>query len=434
MPARSNLLRLSAVYSIANVLSAGVPFILLPVLTRALTPAQYGEVISFYMISAICSAFAGLSLQAAVGVRWLELNNSDPRRYTYAALLIAVVTTVVTAIAAALIAPTFVSLAPWACGMAAVSAGALSIQSMRFSVWQSQSNPFPAAALQVGSATLNITFSLLGVFALGMGGSGRIGGAAMAGFLVALLSIYLLIQRREAMPELISGDIAKLLRFGVPLIPHVLAGAFLANADRIVVSTELGAATLGVYGTAAQLGQVIGVLADAMVKALTPTLYTLLGRNSIRDRLRFVGIAYLSVPVWLGIAIALWAFYKFTGSFLLDARYLRAVDVSLWFLLGGAFSAMYLNVAGLFFFKGRTEWISVATLTAAATALILSIPAVQHFGVTGGALSFMASQFVLLCAALALSIRMSPMPWSRMGLAFKVLIKRPRRRHVLAHS
>ena len=41
---KRQLLRAGAIYGIANVVSAGVPFLLIPILTRALSPADYGLV------------------------------------------------------------------------------------------------------------------------------------------------------------------------------------------------------------------------------------------------------------------------------------------------------------------------------------------------------------------------------------------------------
>lgn len=420
---RLSLLRLGAVYSVANVLAAGAPFLLLPVLTRALTPAEYGEVVAFYMLVSICCAFAGLSLQSAVGVRWLDKQAGDPRRYTATALALAVTSTLLTAGAAALIGPHFFALPAWASALAAVSAGAVAIQSMRFAVWQSRSQPIPAATLQVSSAILNIGLSLLGVFVLGLGGDGRILGATLAGAVIAAVSIALFLRRQEATASVNTGDAKALLRFGAPLIPHVLAGAFLANADRIAVSKIGGAEALGIYGTAAQLGQVINVLADAMVKAFTPTIYKLLETNSMRDRLRIVGIAYLSAPIWLGVALALWLFFKLIGDHLLDARFHSAIDLSILFFVGGAISAVYLNVAGLFFFRGKTEWISLATIGSALVALLLASPAVHYFGVVGAAMTFIAAQLSLLILALVLSSRVSPMPWRRPRLAIQLLFR-----------
>lgn len=421
---RDEHVRSGVVYVVANVLSAAVPFLLLPILTRALSPQQYGEVISFYLLVAVCAAVAGLGLHSAVGVRWLDQASGDPGRYTGSAIVLVLITTAIAAVLAASIAPHVgIELAPSLCALAAVVAGANVVNGMRFAVWQSHQRPFPAAMLQVSLALLNVGLSLVAVLVMHLGGSGRILGAASATVLVAVASIMSMVYDRAA-TRASWVDLRALLRFGAPLTPHTLAGTMAGNADRFAVASQLGAATLGVYGTATQLGSVIGVLADAATKAYSPTAYRWLSRRSLRSRLRVVAVAYLSVPCWLLVAAVLWGVFLFAAPLLLGAEYRRAGLLSIWFLLGGALNAMYLNIAGLFFFTGRTEWISLASVAASLLALLLAPFAVSRLGVVGGGVTYVASQATLLTAAFVLADRIAPMPWTRPGLAIRVLFGR----------
>lgn len=420
----SGILRSGAIYAIANLLAAGVPFLLLPILTRALTPAQYGEVVSFYMLVALCSSVAGLSLQAAVGVRWLDRSQGDARSYTGTALLLVLLSTTAAAGLSAALAPSFgIELSRPISALAAVVAGTAVLQGIRFAVWQSTDRPVPAAGLQVSSAVLNVALSLVAVLLLEWGGAGRIIGATVAGGVVGLGCIGSLL-RDGATTGVLRTDMHSLLRFGVPLMPHALAGALLANADRFAVSAQLGSGPLGVYGAASQLGLVMNVLADAAIKAYTPTMYRWLADGSMRARLRLVAVTYFSIPASVFTALALWAAYRGAGPLLLGERYADAIDLSVWFLLGGAATAVYLNLAGLFFFTGKTEWISVSTLTASVLALSSAPFAVEAASLDGGAATYFGAQLALLAAAWLLSRRVQPMPWGRPLLALRVMRRR----------
>ena len=416
-----HLLRFGAIYGLANVMAAGVPFLLLPVLTRALSPAEYGEVVSFFMLVSVSAALAGLSLHGAVGVRWLDMRRGDPKSYTLTAVLLVATSTALGAGLAALFGPaTGLDLSPGVCAMAAVVAGCMALQGIRFAIWQSRHQALPAATLQVMSAVLGVSFSLAGVLLLSWGGAGRIGGAVVASLIVAgfsVLSLYRLVGNSK--PSF--SDAAGLLRFGLPLMPHVMAGALLGSLDRVSVSSQLGLGALGVYGVASQLGLIINILADSVTKAFTPKMYQMLARNTVRDRLRVVALCYLSVPAWLLVALGLWGVLVLVGESLLGAQYLPAIELTVWFLLGGALTGAYLSVAGLFFFTSRTEWISAATLTACAVFAMMAPIMVKHYGLRGAALSYCMGQAVLLLAAWILSMRVKPMPWQRPGLALRVL-------------
>jgi O-antigen/teichoic acid export membrane protein len=419
----TGIVRSGIIYGVANVLSAGVPFLLLPVLTRALTPAQYGEVVSFYMLVAICTSVAGLGLHGAVGVRWLDSSKGDPSRYTGSAVLLVLVTTAVAAAASAMLAPRFgIELAPGVCALAAVVAGSTTLQGMRFAVWQSRERPLPAVTLQVSSAALNVSLSLIAVLALTLGGLGRIFGAVVAGLIVAGASVFLLL-REGAATRGSATDVRALLRFGLPLAPHALAGALLANADRFAVAAQLGAGALGIYGAASQIGMVMGVIADASIKACTPMMYRMMSRSTTRSRLRLVAIAYMSVPFWVLLAFVLWGVFLLVGPLLLGGQYREAIALSIWFLLGGAVTGIYLNIAGLFFFTGKTEWISLATVSASVLALTIAPYAVSNSGLEGGGGTYLSAQVALLIAAWTLSRLIQPMPWSHPLLAMRVLLR-----------
>jgi O-antigen/teichoic acid export membrane protein len=60
----------------ANIVSAGIPFLLLPFLTKALTPSDYGIVAMFGVMVNVFGTLTGLSVHGAIGVRYFELPNS----------------------------------------------------------------------------------------------------------------------------------------------------------------------------------------------------------------------------------------------------------------------------------------------------------------------------------------------------------------------
>ena len=378
------------------------------------------------MIVPLCGALAGLGLQSAVGVRWLAQEKGDPRKYTSSALFVILSSTILTAALAALVGRWFdLGLSPFEWALAAITSGAMTIQAVRFTVWQSKGRALPAASLQVTSSILNIALSLLGVLVLHVGATGRIGGAAVACVVIAAVSM--LAFRGEQIgigPS--RKDCKDLFRFGLPLIPHVAAGVVFSSVDRFAVSAQMGSQALGIYGVAAQIGMVMSVLADAAVKAYFPTLYRVLGRSTLRGRMRIVGLTYLSIPFWLVVAFAAWGALLVCGGMLLGGRYVSALPLAIWFLLGGALNGVYLNVSALFFFTGRTEWISASTLTAAGTAALLAPWAVAHYGLTGAAVSYCAAQGVLLSVAWLVSLKIYPMPWRHPGTAVRILLRSAR--------
>ncbi len=420
----SGLLRASAVYGLANALSAGVPFLLLPILTRALTPGEYGVVVTFFLVVSLSTSLAGLNVHSAVSVKWLDRAGLNFPRYVGSALVLALLSTALCALlltGAGMLWHERVGLGIWLWPLAALMCGCTVLSGIRTTLWQSQRKALPSALLQVGTAVLNMSLSLLAVLTLSMGADGRIGAALCTGLLAAGLGVWLLMATGDAAWSLSIADLRKLMRFGFPLIPHALAGAVLASADRFAVSTQWGTDALGVYGAAAQIGMTMNVLSDALVKAFSPWMYAQMFARSSAGRLRVVAATYLLIPVWLILALTLWLLFIGIGPLILGPSYQDAIGLSIWFLLGGAMSAIYLNIAGLFFFTSRNEWLSLASVATAIVAVGLAPMLASRFGLVGAAVAYLCSQSLLLALAWLLSTRVQPMPWHRPLLAWRVL-------------
>src|SRR5688572_4176325 len=68
----SRLLRHAGIYTFSNLLSRALPFMLLPILTRFLTPTDYGLIAMFSLGSGFLEPIVGLSLAGAVSVKYFD--------------------------------------------------------------------------------------------------------------------------------------------------------------------------------------------------------------------------------------------------------------------------------------------------------------------------------------------------------------------------
>ncbi len=417
----------AGIYLIGNVFAAAVPFALLPILTRVFTPDEYGTVVLFFLLAGLAASVSGLNVHGAVPIRWFDRRSTDFPKYVGSALAVALTSTLVAMAllwCAGWLWHQQFGLQAWLWPFAGLMAGATVVASLRSGLWQSQQKPVESATFQVGGAVLNMALSLGAVLYLGWGSAGRIFGAVLATVVVAVGAVALLRSAQDLKWSCARTDVHDLLKFGVPLIPHTLAGFVLGTIDRFAVSVELGPGALGIYGAAVQLGMVINVLADAAIKAMSPWMYAQLAASSARSRLRVVGVALVAIPFWLVTAGLLWLIFRAVGPLLLGKEYQDAIQLSVWFLLTGAVWGIYANFANMFFFKARTELLALATMTSAVVAVLLAPVLVGRFGIAGAGAAALASQTVQLVLVSLLSLRLGPMPWLNPGLALRTLTRR----------
>lgn len=414
-------LRAGAIYAAANVASAAVPFLLLPLLTRVLSPDEYGHVVGFSLLVTLCLTLAGLNAHAALGVVWFKKPREEMPAFTGTALALAIGSTALVAGLVAVVLQRWPELAvgitPVWGALAALTAGAGVMLQCRLVLWQSQQQPVRNAMLQVSSSVLNVGLSLAAVLALGLGSSGRNGGIAAAALLMALVALVLFVRAGEVRWAPERGHMRELVGFGLPLILHTLAGVLLGTADRWTVSVHLGSHALGVYGAGAQLGMVMGILADAFVKAYGPWLYAKLASKDATDRQAAVGAIYVAMPAFFLLAAVVGVALQGASTVLLGAKYREAASVLPWFMLGGALSGLYLCTSVLFFFSARTGLLSLTTFSAAVCGALCTWLLATRFGIEGAAMGYAATQGLLALFTTVVAMKTFDLPWRHPGQA-----------------
>lgn len=415
------------IYAAANVASAAVPFLLLPLLTRVLTPADYGHIVAFALVVTLCMPFAGLSVHATVGVAWFNKPRDEIAAFNGTALGLIVVTTAIVAPIVAFgveLVPSLVADLPPVWGAAAaLTAGANVLLQSRLVLWQSQGHPLKNAILQVSASVLNVGLSLLAVIALGWGAAGRNGAIAVSAIIMAGVAVVIFVLSRDAVWSPRRAYLAEQLRYGAPLIPHVLAGVFLATIDRWMVSTQLGTEALGIYGAGAQLGMVMTILADAFVKAYNPWLYGQLGSADTSGKHRVVGAVYVALPAFLCVGSVVGLILYWTSGLFLGSHFIGAAAILPWFVLGGSLSGVYFSFSSIYFFTGRTGLLASCTSCAAVVGAVTTWWLVAEFGVLGAAMGFAAMQALLACFVAVTAIRSFELPWLEVRKAVGTMLQ-----------
>lgn len=422
MNLRHKLFGNAAIYLGANILNAGIPFLLLPILTRVLTPADYGTVAMFGIVLSVLGAFTGLSVHGAISVRYFQLEKKELAEYVGACIGILVVSTSVVFLLVA-------AFGSWLAGVSGVPsdwllvAVALSgfqfLGNIRLSLWQVAGQAKQYGFYQVSQSLFNAGFSLILILIVGLTWQGRILGQVFAIGVFGILALWWMLKDKLLKTSKDwRAQCGDALNFGIPLIPHVIGGLIISTAGQFLVTNMLGVSETGLYVVGAQFGSIVGIIADAFVKSYAPWLYEQLKDESSATRHLVVGITYFVFFFFLLLAAAasIFAFYflpVIVGNEFLSARYLIA-----YFIFGNAFIGMYYAIAGLFFFTSKTKYVSVVTIFSGCVSIWLMWFFGSSLGVEGIALGFLFSQAIMFLLAWAMSSFVYPLPWLQIRLAF----------------
>lgn len=412
-----SLIRNSTTYLLSNIFNAAIPFLLLPILTRVLSPDEYGQIAMFQTLVTGLAAFVGLNTGAAASRKFFdhEKNGVDHSQYNGACLQILLGSSAVLFISCAVFSTqlsVFLSI-PDSWIYSALLFSALSfVMNLRLGQWQVRGEAFKFGALQISNSLFNMALSLLLVVVLHFGSQGRVNAQVMAAVFSALVAFYMLAKDKLVSLFCWRPDYLKqALQFGVPLIPHVFGFFLLSAVDRFVINQELGLAQAGIYMVAVQLSMALNIVFDAINKAYVPWLFEILKRDDLAEKRKVVKYTYFYFLLLLLLApipflIGPWALVLIAGE-----KYRAAGEVIGWLCLGQIFGGMYLMVTNYIFYAKKTGTLSVITIASGVLNVLLLLLMVSEYGVLGAAWAFVLAKLVQFTATWWLSHSAWAMPW-----------------------
>ncbi|GIZ51289.1 lipopolysaccharide biosynthesis protein [Noviherbaspirillum aridicola] len=411
-PAWRRLAENAVIYTVSNAASSAVPFLLLPFLTRWLSPEEYGLVTMYSTLLAALGALAGLSVHGAVSVRMFDRQTSHAR-YIGTALYILGVSLLAVAAAVLLASPWLEAWSGLPAGwllLAVLAAGGQFLVNIRLVVWQVEGKALRYGSFQFLQVAVNVGLSLLLVAGLHHGWSGRLAGISIALYLFAAIGLASLMRAGRIEWRFDPEYARDALRFGVPLMPHAIGSLFIAAGDRMIIAGALNLHEVGMYAAAMQIGLVISMIADAVTKALGPWIYKVLADGDATMKRRVVRMTYAYFAGMLALGVGFGFLAPWLLAFL-GEQYRSGATVIRWVALGGAFSGMYLMVVAYVFYAKRSELLSAASLTIGLGNLALSYFLVTRHGAVGAAQAYAASQFLMFVVVWLIAAKCHPMPW-----------------------
>ena len=413
---KNRLLSGAAVYLFSNILAAAIPFALLPILTRYLTPAEYGQVAIFQTLLVGLGAFIGINAQGAAGVKYYDekLSKTELKYYIGNCFLVLVATTALALLGAVIFKPL---LSEWLAIdtqwllLSVVVSSATFIIAMRMGQWQVRKQAKNYGVFQVSQSLMNMLLSLLVVVYFLQGAAGRIWVLSIMPLIFAAVALFLLYREGLLGFAWRPAFLREILMFGVPLIPHSLGIFLLSSVDRFVINAGLGLEQVGIYMVAVQLASVMGLVFDAINNAYVPWLFERLKRNQIAEKRQIVHWTYVYCLGLLCVVALAFVIGPPLVVLIAGEKYAAAGNVIGWLALGQAFHGMYLMVTNYIFYSKRTGLLSLSTITAGLINVGLLIILISFVGLKGAAIAFAVSMAIKFLLTWYVAQLRHPMPW-----------------------
>jgi O-antigen/teichoic acid export membrane protein len=417
--ARGGLLRDAGVYGIGNTAAALVPLALLPVLTRNVTPADYGLYANVVALANLLLPLASLGVSNVLARDYVHRQKLDYPAVVTTCTLISVVCMGILAFgffAALALIPDLLAAAlgkitvPLAIAALLILASQ-ALQPTALAICQMQGRVFLYTFIRVGQMAIFAVAAIAWVVFLGGGGESLVFAKTIADTLILVLCVAWLVNSGFLVRRLDVNEGRRCLKYVLPLVPHMVAVAAIGAVDRLTVTYIYGPDEAGIYSVGHQIGMIMWLVVNSTNQAWQPWFYGQMQADNDFSRRRIVRATGVVVAGWLLIAAVFWLLAPVGVGLIAGGTFTGSAGVTRWIVIGFFFQGLYSLANSYLYYSGRTGRLALATLATAVVHVVMTYVLTIQGGVNGTAqavaLTYCVS-FVLVAIAAQSTSRM---PW-----------------------
>jgi O-antigen/teichoic acid export membrane protein len=403
------ILAAGTIYGLTNFGLKGINFLILPIVSRYLRPADFGVISLADTIAGPIGMICGLG--AATSLRRMYYEHIDDpvrtRAYVGTTLRFVMLSTIVIIAVSCLIGPRLLQrldknfAVPFfpLLVIAICTAGLGQVEQTQLSIFQVQNRPASFAAMSV------LTF-VLGVLSVGwlvlwshMGGFGILTSRLIAVSCGVLMTAY--VSRWFLSAPWDWSGLSGHLRLGFPVALFEVVNLGLIFADRLILQHYRPLAEVGIYSLAYTFGSLMLTLTVSLSQAWSPLFFELASRGNLRNvkAASSALMAGLVAIATLGVVIAPPAI-----QIVLDRRYAAAAPLVPIILGAYLLNSFYYLFELQAIQHKRTNIMVAVTMIACAVNIGLNLWCVPIWGVWGAAFATIAA-YLLQAALMYIALR-----------------------------
>lgn len=399
MSEKKSLIKNTSIYALGDIIPRLLAFISLPILTRYLSPSDYGIVNYVNTLNTFLMALGFLSLNTYYLVFYHRCKDSQEQKK-----LLGNLTSFVLLLNAALVVILLV-FGKYFFGFLGskidfypyIVVGVFSNFFNLFSIlpaalYRILEKPLPLTIINVSRGIVTLILTLVLVMHFDYTALGVLYAGLIVNFIYALLFLYS--TRNYMIWNLCFKQIKVALAFTLPLLPGSIAYYLTTISDRILIDKYLSLSELGIYSTAATIALILNIFSFGAYKAFEPYIFKNWGQESFMGI--FENIRNAFVYILLVGALCLSIFSKEFFQIMTDLKFHEAYWYVPMIIIGVYSSSLSLLYGTIITAKGKTKINSVVSITGATISIVLNIIFLPKFGLITAALVSSLAMTVML--------------------------------------
>jgi len=372
-------------FTLIEMFNKVLPFFLLPILAKKLSPADFGIITNYTVLVSILLIFINFGGIPNIIVRYRNNNDqTDYKKYLNSSLVIGVVNTIISLVI--IIPLMFTDLFKHALGLSIPLVFLAIVETffdaiiVTFIALSRFSKSFKTLAfIRIGQTLVGFGLTLILVYKFGYLYEGRIFAIFISSVLFGVVAM--IIQGYGITVNKIRGlrdTVKHLYNVCWPLIPHQLSKLLRNGSDKIIITTSIGLVANGLYSMSLQFATIFYIVSESFSISFLPVLYEKLKKGESPSKIirNFNLLCFgMLVPFYGACFLAI--------QFFFDHRYQDVKYYLLPMLLAFFVRALNLMQGNQFMYFQKTKDYSKITVLASLLHLCLSVLIANVVGLKG---------------------------------------------------
>jgi len=380
----------SIIYLSSSILSKAIPFLLLPVMTRYLTPEEYGGLSIYLMLITLYGAFIGMAIHSNITRNFFKVSKIELSIYIgnvfYILSFTFIFYLIITYIVSLFYSTIFSIPSSWLLLIPFISVMAM-INEINTTILRNEQRAYMFGVFEISNTFIKMSLTILFLVFFSLGWHSQVLGILIGSVVFFIIGILYLKKRGYISMVYDKNKIKSILDVSIPLIPHIIGGVVIAASDRLFIERMVGLEAVGTYSVGYMFGMVVMLFTDAFIKAWSPWFYKSLAKPTGSKKQKIVKYTYIYI---IGIFI-LAVFVSMVGKFMLpyfvDERFYGASEFILWISIGYAMQGIYKIFFPYLVHISRTLFLAFSAVVASVINLVFNYIFIDQFGTIGAAYS-----------------------------------------------
>lgn len=403
-----------SVYLGSSLVNKALPFFLLPVMTRYLSPAEYGTVTIYQTLISFTVPFVGMSIHQNVTRNFFRVEQEELARIVSNVVFIlassATLFTLALSVYLLFRSKLFGIPSGWLYSLPLIAFMNMINQS-NLAILLNKRQATLFGAFEITKTLVNLSVSILLVAVIHLGWQGRAAGVATESIVFGIVGLIHIYRTGYFQRGVSRRRIKELLAISLPLIPHGVGGVAMSMMDRLFLNQMMGKEAVGIYSVGYAFGSLTLLVTEAFNRVWSPWMYGQLANMTDNKRRRIVRLTYLYKVGVVALALVVTAASYVILPIMAAAQFHSAISVVIWVALGYSVRGIYTMFFPYLLHAGKTRYFAFVTLGAGLVNALANYLLIPINGIEGSAQATLISWLVMYLAVWWYASRIYPMPW-----------------------